>query len=66
MREMGEDYSILVEQIIKLNNLLFGKDNKNSSYLYVAYREYIEEVQYEITEVSAYTTLKRLVKERTS
>ncbi len=66
MREMGEDYSVLVEKIIKLNHLLFGKDNKKSSYLYVAYREYIEQFQYEITEVSAYTTLKRLVKERTS
>lgn len=66
MREMREDYSVLIEKIIKLNQLLFGKNNQNSSYLYVAYKEYIERFQYEILEVSAYTTLKRLVKERTS
>lgn len=66
MREMGEEYSVLIEKIIKLNRLLFGKNNQNSSYLYVAYKEYIERFQYEISEVSAYTTLKRLVKERTS
>jgi len=66
MREMREDYSVLIEKIIKLNQLLFGKNNQNSSYLYVAYKEYIERFQYEISEVSAYTTLKRLVKERTS
>mgnify|MGYP004602986457 CR=1 FL=1 len=66
MREIGEDYSVLAEKINKLNQLLFGKDNKNSSYLYVAYKEYIEQFRYEISEVSAYTTLKRMVKERTS
>lgn len=66
MKEMGEDYSVLVEKIIKLNKLLFGKDNKYSSYLYVAYREYIEKIKYEIPEVSKYTTLKSVVKERTS
>lgn len=66
MREIGEDYSVLAEKIDKLNRLLFGKDNKNSSYLYVAYKEYIEKFRYEISEVSAYTTLKRMVKERTS
>lgn len=66
MREMGEDYSVLIEKINKLNQLLFGEDNQYSSYLYVAYKEYIEQSQYEISEVSSYTTLKRLVKERTS
>ncbi len=66
MREMGEDYSVLIEKIIKLNLLLFGKNNKNSSYLYVAYKDYIEQFQCETSEVSAYTTLKRLIKERTS
>lgn len=66
MKEMGEDYSVLIEKIIKLNKLLFGKDNKNSSYLYVAYRDYIEKLKYEIPEVSKYTTLKSVVKERTS
>lgn len=66
MHEMGEDYSVLIEKILKLNMLLFGNNNKNSSYLYVAYRDYIEQFQYEASEVSAYTTLKRLIKERTS
>ena len=66
MREMRKDYSALTKKIVKLNRLLFGKNNKNSSYLYVAYKEYIEQFQYEISEVSAYTTLKRLVKERTT
>lgn len=66
MREMGEDYSVLIEKILKLNMLLFGNNNKNSSYLYVAYKDYIEQFQYEASEVSAYTTLKRLIKERTS
>lgn len=66
MREMGEDYSILTKKIIKLNRLLFGENNQNTSYLYVAYKEYIEQFQYEISEVSAYTTLKRLVRKRTS
>ena len=66
MCEMGEDCSVLIEKIIKLNSLLFGENNKNSSYLYVAYKEYIEQLQYETSEVSAYTTLKRLIKERTS
>lgn len=66
MREMGEDYSVLIEKIIKLNQLLFGTNNQKSSYLYVAYKEYIEQFQYEISEASAYTTLKRLVKGRTS
>ena len=66
IREMGEDYSVLVKKIMKLNQLLFKKNNKNSSYLYAAYREYIEHFKYKNSEVSAYTTLKRLVKERTS
>lgn len=66
IREMGEDYSVLAEKIMKLNQLLFEKNNKNSSYLYAAYREYIERFQYENLEISAYTTLKRLVRERTS
>lgn len=66
MREMGEDYSVLIEKIIKLNQLLFGNDNKYSSYLYAAYKEYMEQSKCEIAEVSKYTTLKRLVKERTS
>lgn len=46
--------------------IIFGNNNKNSSYLYVAYKNYIEQFQYEASEVSAYTTLKRLIKERTS
>ena len=66
MREMGEDYSALTKNVVKLNQLLFGKNNKNSSYLYVAYKEYIEQFKYEISEVSAYTTLKKIVKERTT
>ena len=66
MREMGEDYSVLIEKILKLNLLLFGNNNENSSYLYVAYKDYIEQFQCETSEVSAYTTLKRLIKERTS
>lgn len=66
MKEMGEDYSVVIEKIIKLNRLLFGKNNKNSSYLYVTYKEYIEQYNYEDSEVSKYTTLKKLVKERTS
>ena len=66
MREMGEDYSVLIEKILKLNLLLFGNNNIDSSYLYVAYKDYIEQSQFETSEVSAYTTLKRLIKERTS
>lgn len=65
MKEMGEDYSVLIKKIIKLNRLLFGKDNRRSSYLYVAYKEYIEQSKYEVSDVSKYTTLKTLVKERT-
>lgn len=70
MHEMGEDYSVLIEKIIKLNQLLFENDNKKSSYLYAAYKEYYKEYidrsQREISEVSAYTTLKRSIKERRS
>ncbi|MBD5462198.1 MAG: hypothetical protein HDR24_03940 [Lachnospiraceae bacterium] len=66
MKEIGEDYSVLIEKIINLNRLLFGKDNKSSSYLYVAYKEYIEQYNSEVSEVSKYTTLKKLVKVRTS
>lgn len=66
MKEMGEDYSLLIEKLIKLNRLLFGTDNKYSSYLYVAYKEYIEQSKHEVLEVSKYTMLKKLVKERTS
>lgn len=64
MKEMGEDYSIIVKKIIKLNQLLFGKNNKNTSYLYVAYKEYIEQSKCELSEVSRYTTLKKIAKER--
>ena len=66
MKEMGEDYSALIEKIVKLNQLLFGKDNKYSSYLYFTYKEYIEQYNYEDPEVSKYTTLKKLVKQKTS
>lgn len=66
--EKGEDYSVFIKKVITLNRLLFKRDNKNSSFLYAMYREYIEheQLQHEIPEVSAYTTLKKLVKERTS
>lgn len=66
MKEMREDYSGIVEKITRLNHLLFGKDNKRSSYLYAAYKEYIEPSEYEDLEVSGYTTLKKSVKIRTS
>lgn len=66
MKELGEDYSIIVKKIIKLNQLLFGNNNKSTSYLYVAYKEYIEYSECKFTEVSRYTTLKKLAKERNS
>lgn len=65
MKEMGEDNSAIIEKIDKLNKLLFKRDNKNSSYLYAAYREYMEKYNYDDLENLRYTTLKKLVKERT-
>ncbi len=64
MKEMGEDYSVIVQKIIKLNQLLFGKNNKRTSYVYATYKEYIENSKSELPEVSGYTTLKKLVKKR--
>lgn len=64
MKEMGEDYSEIVNRIIKLNQFLFGKNNKKTSYLYVAYQEYIENGEPELPEVARYTTLRSLVKEK--
>lgn len=66
MQEMGEDYSALVDKIEKLNRLLFGKDNKTTSYLYAAYRMYIEDVKHKSIEVSKYTTLKDVIRKKTS
>lgn len=66
MKEMREDYSVIVEKIIKLNQLLFGKNNKSTSYLYAVYKDYIEQSEFELSEVSRYKTLKKLVKKRTS
>ena len=65
MKEVGEDYSIIANQIVKLNQLLFGKNNKKTSYLYIAYREYIEKDKYVFQEVTGYTTLRKLVREKT-
>lgn len=65
MKETGEDSSLLIEKIIILNRLLFGKDNKHSSFLYVVYRDYIEQCNYETLEISKYTTLKKIVKQMT-
>lgn len=64
MREMEEDYSIITNKIIDLNSLLFGRKNKSTSYLYTVYEEYIEASPYKILEISKYTTLKKLVKEK--
>lgn len=55
----------LIERILEFNRLLFKTDNKTSSYLYSAYKEYIEQHPYEIPEVSEYTTLRRLVNTKT-
>ena len=65
IQEKDEDYSVLVGKIIKLNRLLFGKDNKDTSYLYAVYRKYIEQFEWKNLDTSVYTTLKRLVKKRT-
>lgn len=66
MKEMGEDYSVIAEKIIKLNKLLFGKNNEGTSYLYAAYKDYIDQSEFELSEVSRYKTLKKLVREKTS
>ncbi len=66
MREMREHYSVIIKRIIQLNKLLFGKDNKNTSYLYAVHRDYIELTDSDMLDISKYTTLERLVKERNS
>lgn len=64
MKEMGEDYSVIVNKILKLNKLLFGKSNKKTSYLYAAYKIYIDGNSDALSEVSGYTTLMKMVKEK--
>lgn len=64
MKEKGEDYSVIVDKILELNKLLFGKSNKKTSYLYAAYKIYIDGNSNALTEVSGYTTLINMVKEK--
>ena len=64
MKEEGEDYSAIVDKILELNKLLFGKSNKKTSYLYAAYKIYIDGNSNTLTEVSGYTTLINMVKEK--
>lgn len=66
MKEMGEDYTVVIDKIIKLNQLLFGKDNRVSSYLYKSYKDYIENDSIELLEFSKYKSLNKMVSEKTS
>lgn len=65
MQEKGDNNSELAKKIVALNKLLFGKDNKESSYLYLSYKKYIEDFEYDVTETMKYTTLRRVVTART-
>lgn len=47
MKESDEDLTKITEKIKELNKCLFGKMNKSSSYLYTAYKEYIENIDTE-------------------
>ena len=64
LKELGEDDSVLVDKIVALNQLLFDGDNKETSYLYASYKEYIEKNECELPEITEYATLKRVAKEK--
>lgn len=64
MRELGKDYTEITRKIVKLNKLLFGRENRKTSYIYFAYKEYIDNCIPKQVEICKYSYLQKIVKEQ--
>lgn len=67
MKDSNEDFSEIADKIVSLNKKLFEKENKKTSYLYTAYREYIEKEDLDQIEllkfkINPYSKLEEIVK----
>ncbi len=67
LKDYNEDFSEIADKIVLLNNRLFGYQNKETSYLYVAYKEYIENRNTEQIELlklrtNQYSKLEEIIK----
>lgn len=62
VKDSNQDYYELTQYVKKLNILLFGKDNTKTSYIYFAYKQYMED--YLITPVDAYNSLKAIISKK--
>lgn len=64
MRNLGKDYTPVTSKLLELNKLLFRRNNKKTSYLYSAYKEYIDNENQEQNDTNRYSSLQKIVKEK--